>query len=99
MANAVVGETTPNYFKEILEFLYSKFGDLEYYSLEAIYSKVPEDKQREFNIFLVDELKKQADFIKEKAIFKDNKFSHNVYQLTIEGFTYCRIHKDYFSLE
>jgi hypothetical protein len=96
MANAVVGETTPNYFKEILQFLYPHFGNAQYYSLDTILPHLKDLKSPQ---------KDDVDsFIGTMVtpnglISSTNKGSEyttkNTYRLTIQGFEFCQKHDVY----
>ena len=100
MANAVVGETSPNYFKEILGFLYSKFGDLNYYNLTDIFTNLnpEEDKEKVKKIaaFLVS-LEKEG--IIELQRVGDSKSKFLNYRLNIEGFEFCQTHSVYLQID
>lgn len=92
MVNAVVGETTPNYFKEILQFLYSKFGDFQFYSLGVIVSqnlKIPKDK---LELVLLK-------MFESELLYHETEDVSNFYCLSIKGFEFCQLHKKYLGIK
>jgi hypothetical protein len=97
----VVGETTsPNYFKEILVFLYPHFGNAQYYSLDTILPHLKDLKNPE-----KDEVKS---FIGTMGATPDglinsmNKGTEyttkTVLSLSIKGFEFCQKHKEYLGI-
>lgn len=101
MANAVTGDTTPNYFKEILVFLYARFGNAEYYAPKEIFttidftSKEEKDKNRLKNILI---FFNEDIFNTSKKSFAYNDH-HNAYSLNIKGFEFCQRHKEYLGIK